>query len=46
MCGGSLDPVRIFKPGQLKRMVCEVMREGVTGSREIAREVIRRMEWE
>lgn len=45
MCGGSLGPVRIFKRGQLKRLVCEAMREGVTGNREIARKVIARMGW-
>lgn len=39
-------PVRIFGRGQLKRLVCEAMREGVTGNREIAREVITRMGWE
>lgn len=46
MCGGSLGPVRIFKRGHLKRLVCNAMREGVEGNRDIAREVIRHMGWE
>ena len=46
MCASSLAPVRIFKRGQLKRLVCEALRKGVTGNRDIAREVIARKEWE
>lgn len=46
MCGGSLGPVRIFKRGQLKRLVCDAMREGAEGNRDIALVVIDRMGWE
>lgn len=39
-------PVRLFGRGQLKRLVCEAIRAGHEGNREIAREVIARMGWE
>lgn len=46
MCGGPLAQVRIFKRGQLMWLVCGAMQEGVTGNRDIVREVIARMGWE
>lgn len=44
--GRSLNPVRIFKRGQLKGLVCEAGREGDTSNRDIAREVSTHMNWE
>ncbi len=36
VCGGSQDAVRISRLGQLKTLVCEAMREGVSEIREMA----------
>ncbi|WP_022697194.1 hypothetical protein [Euryhalocaulis caribicus] len=44
--GGDTSPQRIFKRGQLKRLVCDAMREGAESNRDIALVVIREMDWE
>lgn len=43
--GGPPTRTQLFKRGHLKRFVCEAMREGIEGNREIARDVIRRIDW-
>tara|TARA_R110000744_G_scaffold125730_15_gene231914 strand:+ start:65548 stop:65844 length:297 start_codon:yes stop_codon:yes gene_type:complete len=44
--GEETGRVRLFERGRLKAMVCDAMRAGHTGNRDIAQEVIARMGWE